>query len=117
NKETDLSPASRKAIATMKSRLGDYIVATMRCAPEKIEVTKLDLMLRGYADVELPEGTLIRNPSPPAHSFGELAQFDIRVLRSDAVGIVARFGIHCGEDALLMIFERRGDAWAETLRS
>jgi hypothetical protein len=116
-KETDVSAAGRKAIAAMKDHLNDYTVATMRCAMEKVAVRDLQKTLAGFAGVKLPEGRPIKKPASDEPSYGGALEFDVRALSSGAIGIVARFGIECGEDAMLQIFERRGDEWAETLRT
>jgi len=125
DKQTNVSVAARKAITTMKARLNDYTVATLRCAPEAViasdslkSVTPdLRETLATFAGVKIPEMRIIRNTSPVTHSYGDGPVFDVRRLRSDAIGIVARFGIECGEDAMLMIFEYRRGTWAETLRT
>src|SRR6185437_14856484 len=41
----------------------------------------------------------------------------VRAPQPGLITVVARFGIECGDDAMLMIFERRGNAWVETLRT
>jgi hypothetical protein len=47
--------------------------------------------------------------------YGDALKFEVRAPQAGLIAIVARFGIECGEDAMLMIFERRGNAWIETL--
>ena len=117
DRQTDVSPAGRKAIAAIKDRLNDYTTAVMRCAPEKIAAADLKKTLMGFAGVELPEGHPAKKPSPDEASYGGDLLFDVRQASPDVIGVVARFGIPCGEDAMLMVFERQGNAWVETLRT
>jgi hypothetical protein len=57
------------------------------------------------------------NTSPDAASYGGPLSFNVRVISPEIVGVKATLGIACGEDALLMIFERRNNVWIETLRT
>jgi hypothetical protein len=117
DKQTDVSAEGRKAIAAIKDRLHDYTAAAMRCQSGKIAAADLKKTLADFADVKLPEGRATKKPDTGEASYGGELAFDVRAFSSDIVGIVARFGIACGDDAMLMIFERRGNAWVETLRT
>ncbi len=133
DKETDVSAAGRKAIAAVKDRLNDYTVATMRCAPEKIAASELKKSIDSFAGVKLPEdhGAKKLSLDSPRYGGGPVFDklsldvprdgvgptFDTRLLSSSAIGVIARIGIACGDDAILMIFERRGGVWTETLRT
>ena len=117
DKQTEVSIAARKAIAAMKDRLNDYAVATMHCAPEKRAALAVHKALTEFAGVKLPESGPAKEPSSSEAHYGGGLLFDVSNLSSDVLGIAAHFGIACGEDTMLMIFERRGDAWAETLRT
>jgi len=126
-----VSAAGRKAIAIIKNQLNDYTVASMRCAPDKIATENLKKTLAGFfvaaepsseRNEKLPKGGDVKghateksDSGKPSYG-GELA-FDVRALSPETVGIVARIGIACGDDAMLMLFERRNGAWAETLRT
>jgi hypothetical protein len=114
---TDVSVVGRNVVAAMKDRLNGYAVATMRCAPGEVNAADLKKALTDFAGVKLPESGAVKQPPPYMPRYGDGPVFDVRLLPSDAVGIVARFGIACGDDAMLMIFERRGGAWIETLRT
>lgn len=117
DKETDVSVAGRKAIAAIKDRLDAYTVAEMRCAPEKIVATDLKKLLINFAGVKLPESGPVVSISPDTVSYGGPVSFNVRVLSSDMVGVEATIGIACGGDTMLMVFERRGGTWTETLRT
>jgi hypothetical protein len=133
DKQTDVSIADRKAISAIKDRLKDYTVAAMRCAPDKIAASDLKKSLDSFAGVKLPDGHGDKKLSPNSPRYGggpvfdKLSPdaprdgvgpiFDTRLLSPSALGVVARFGIACGEDAMLMIFERRVGVWIETLRT
>jgi hypothetical protein len=117
DKQTEVSPAGRKAISTMKDRLNDYTFATMRCAPKKIGAKDLQKTLAGFAGVKLPQSGPARKPAANEATYGGEQAFDVRMLSPDTLGVSVRFGIACGEDTMLMIFERRNNAWVETLRT
>jgi len=117
DKQTEVSPAARKGIAAMKDRLNDYTVAVMHCAPEKITTPALHKTLLGFAGVNPAVPGPPQEPSPDAARYGGNLLFDVSAQSSAMIGIAAHFGIACGEDVMLMIFERRSNAWVETLRT
>jgi hypothetical protein len=117
DKQGDVSVEGRKAIAAIKDRLNDYTVATMLCAPEKIGAEGLQKTLTAFAGVKLPQSGPAKKPAANEASYGDGLVFDVRNLSSDTIGVIARFGIACGQDAMLMIFERRNNVWTETLRT
>ncbi|HTT98322.1 MAG TPA: hypothetical protein VMF58_09750 [Rhizomicrobium sp.] len=122
---TNVSPAGQTAIAAMKDRLNDYIVATMRCTPDLVVTADMLMFgasdvqrdLEGFAGVKPPEDKLSNSGNDAdGPRYGGKVKFDVDS-RPGLLAIVARFGIACGEDAMLTVFERRDNTWVEVLRT
>jgi hypothetical protein len=115
--ETTVSTNARRAIARMKDKIDAYVATAMRC--EKPDATEQDVrrVLTGLGGLKSPVASAVAKPaanSPPR--YGDGLVFLARAAPG-IVSVVARFGIECGADAMLMIFEQRGDGWDEVLRS
>lgn len=114
--QTGVPAKGSTLISAFKSRVNDYVSATMRCRNGAMKTKALEKMLGEFSGVKLPEDRLVK---PGKHDdnvrYGDNLAFEVRVPQPGFIAIVARFGIECGEDAMLMIFERRGNAWMETL--
>jgi hypothetical protein len=108
--ETDLSADQQKAIADVRQTLGDFVTAVMACAsPNRTEAIGHDLTAR----IKVAEARAGLKVSPE----GEPA-FDVETgaAHSNLVGVVSRFPIPCGEDAVLSVFDSSMGAWTEKLR-
>jgi hypothetical protein len=114
---TDVPVAGQKAIAATKDRLDDYTVAVMACAPAEVAQAELERTLASFAGVKLPGESSGKKRSLDMPRYGGGPYLHARLLARDVIGVEATIGIACGEDTMLMIFERRGDGWVETLRT
>ncbi|HEY0107056.1 MAG TPA: hypothetical protein VGB91_13305 [Rhizomicrobium sp.] len=104
------------AIADIKTRLAAFITAYMSCQrtnadPDGIQI---DLSRLGWARAPdaAPPSSSGAGPFKPDPTL----TFEARPVASRMLGIVARFGVPCGSDALLMLFSASEDTWAETMR-
>jgi len=116
--QTDVPAKGSALISAFKSRMNDYVSASMRCHPGNLNPTVPEKALDGFAGVKLP-GNQFVNPGKQNDDthYGDALKFEVRAPQPGLITVVARFGIECGGDAMLMIFERRGNAWVETLRT
>jgi hypothetical protein len=107
--EPTLSRAAASAIANMKTRLAAFVLAYMHCQPENADVEgiEIDLSRLGWAQEQAPA----RGPL-----FSGTLVFETRVPAQGMIGITARFGIRCGSDTMLMLFEHSDAGWTESLR-
>jgi hypothetical protein len=112
--QADVSPTASRAIVAMKDRLNAFVSATVRCAPAFPQASRLKTELASFDGVR----DIAKRPSSD-EGYGAGLDFTVEIPRSPAglLAITARFGIACGEDAMLMIFERRMNGWYEVLRS
>jgi hypothetical protein len=105
---TDESPQAQAAIAAMKARIGDFVTAALRCAPETIAAKTVQDDLSRLDQMRAP---------PDPRNFGAALSFDIRRTPQGLIAVTANFNIECGSDTVLMIFAWRDGAWREVLRS
>lgn len=102
----EVNGEGRRAIETFKDRIEAFAAAAMLCQPERPSA-------HGVKDAldQLEEKTAEEHP------YGDRLAFDVDIPRSPSglVAIKSRFGIKCGEDAMLMIFARQRDSWSEVM--
>lgn len=100
-----VSPAGSRAIETFKDRIEAFAQTAMRCQPDEPTAQSVSTALNKFPD------------EAGDHAYGGGLAFEVRVPKSPSalVAVTARFGIKCGADAMLMIFERRGETWPQTL--
>ena len=100
----DVSDAGRRAIETFKDRIDAFAASAMLCQPESPSAHGVKAAL-----------DQLREKTAGEHPYGDGLAFDVDKSPSGLVAIKARFGIKCGEDAMLMIFARRADSWNEVV--
>jgi hypothetical protein len=96
--ETDVPEAGRRAIAAMKDRVDGFTRAVLSCQGEA------------------PGAAAVKRA---LSRFGKTVEFEVRIpaASKDLLAVRARFGIPCGDDAMLMVFARRDGAWTPVLRA
>ena len=104
-----LSKKSAAAIADMKLKLAAFVLAYMHCQPENADVDGIgiDLIRLGWAQA-----------APPARGalFSGALAFEARSPQPGMIAVTARFGIGCGSDTVLLLFEHADSGWTETLQ-
>ena len=105
-----LTKAAATAIANMKLKLAGFVRAYMHCQPENADVggIAVDLARLGWAQDQAPA----RGPL-----FSGALVFEAKTPQPGMIGITARFGINCGSDTMLLLFEHSDEGWNETLRA
>lgn len=102
--QTDVSPAAQRAIAAMKTALGDFIRAYALCIPAQPDAGEInkELSALGHA-FEMPSGVTPIEKIP--HDFGKFGfelWFETKVFENPLLlGITAHFSIECGHDTVL----------------
>jgi hypothetical protein len=104
----DVTDEGSRAIETFKDRLEAFAAAAMLCQSESPSA-------HGVKDAL----DRLKEKTAGEHPYGDNLAFDVDIAKSPPglVAIKARFGIECGEDAMLMIFARRGDSWNDVLEA
>jgi hypothetical protein len=102
----EVTGEGRRAIETFKDRIETFATAVMLCQSESPSA-------HGVKDAL----DRLEEKAAGEHPYGDRFAFDVDIPKSPSglVAIKARFGIKCGEDAMLMIFARQGDSWNEVL--
>lgn len=110
--ETDLTPRARRAVVLMKARLGELIVASMRCAA-------VDVVPAAVAS-GLSAQSLAADRRAGADGTNDQFRpsFAVRAIESPrVVAITAKIQMACGSDAMLHLFAQdAGGAGKEVLR-
>ena len=102
--ETSVSPRARAAIAVMKTRLGDFVAAFLRCRP---------------GDSTSYTGAMSRLLDMPARGegkYGATLEFTVRQPFPKLLVVTAAFAIECGTDTMLLVFTPSDTGWREVLR-
>jgi hypothetical protein len=104
-----LAKKSAAAISDMKLKLAAFVLAYMHCQPENADVDGIgvDLTRLGWAQ-----------EAPPARGalFSGALAFEARSPQPGMIAVTARFGIGCGSDTMLLLFEHADAGWTETLQ-
>jgi hypothetical protein len=115
--ETLVPPATSRLIERVKDRLRAFVRAEMACAPASPDPAALAAAMaaRGDAFVDTapydPE-----HPAPDRH--GNFLAYEVSRVESqpDMLAVVARLGIHCGTDSILLLYRRDpGGGWRELM--
>jgi hypothetical protein len=107
------------AIETMKTRLGRYIDAYMRCAPIDRDAAAIQRELSERAHALLEDEFRDRDKLPKNFEhYGFELDFAVRrwADHPSLVGVVANFQIECGSDAIFLIFSGESGPWTEIMR-
>lgn len=118
--QTDVSAAAQESIASMKTRLEDFMVAYMLCTAVDADPVKIEKELsamshafvlesRSYGVNELPK---------EANNYGYQLKFEVRrgPTGSGLMGITAAFQIECGMDSVLAVFAPENNSWKQVLQ-
>jgi hypothetical protein len=103
--DTQVAAPAQAAIATMKMRIGAYVLATLQCHPDDNAKT-LATALSVAAVAAGPSDT----------GYGTSLDFTVQQPRPKLLVVDTAFGISCGSDNMLMIFAPAKDGWREVLR-
>lgn len=122
--ETRVPAAIRSQIVQLKDALADVIDMTMRCAPAEVDTTALEADLAKTLGANQPEKPAEpkpedeEEPGPPSGAYGG----DLKVSAAAPPNVpqwrivTVSFGIECGEDSMLMLYEWAGWGWRRSLR-
>jgi hypothetical protein len=120
--DTDVQPSTQKLIQEFKNVLAATVAEYMNCTPPAVSnVKQFEAGLAGLVGANGPE--------PPTHSTPrEASEFVDQIYGSHLSLSVARptaqsqllsvkftFGINCGDDNMLLIYERRNGRWSRVL--
>jgi hypothetical protein len=106
--DTRIRPAVRQDIVKMKNHIAHLAEAYMACQPltSNAETVQHDLSALASA-----KDSIQGNDT----KYGSGLAFQV-ASNDRLISITAAFGIKCGSDAMLLIFEPRQNSWAEALR-
>lgn len=112
---TSVPPPASRRIETLKDRMRDFVRAMMACAPSSVEPTALAAAMEQRSGVS---GGTTGDAVPPSDGrHGSLIAFEVSRVEShpDMLAVVARLGIRCGSDSVLMLYRRTASGWREAM--
>jgi hypothetical protein len=118
--QEDVPPVARARIEQLKDRLRSFVTAAMACAPKQIDVKALQAELTATGDAFVPgkfHGDGFTMEHFDGDGEGHSLTYQVReiVSHSDMVGVTATLGVECGEDTILLLYQRLGGSWREIL--
>jgi hypothetical protein len=104
--DTRVPPAARQGILKLKDAIAHLAGAYMACRTDPLDAKQIELDLAALV------------PATGDGKYGSSLSFKVAVTEDTRhlVSITATFGIHCGSDAMLLIYAPRETSWAEVLR-
>lgn len=122
--ETLVPAAVRYQIGQLKDAVADAVDMMMRCAPAEVDAAALEGDLAKTLGANQapkpaePKPDEEEEPGPPSGAYGG----DLKVSAATPANatqwriVTASFGIECGEDSMLMLYEWAGWGWRRSLR-
>ena len=117
--DTAISRQMQTGIAEMKTHLASFILAYMRCQSDNADTdgVEVDLSRLGWARSLEPGRAYRKDELPPlSDAPGWALTFNTRSLGQGLLGVSATFGIPCGSDTMLLIFQHGDNGWREIMR-
>ncbi len=115
--QTDVSPAARQAIMSMKAQLSRRVSAYVRCLPQAVDPKNIERELTSRTALATKPGpSRAGRPSRDAAHYGDGLRFAVS-RQQHLLAVVAQFGIECGDDAVLLVFAFDKGTWNAVLRA
>jgi hypothetical protein len=118
---TEVPPFIEKEIHVLKDGLADTIFAYMRCEQsDSVDLKAMETSLLGMLAVDEPKERT--EPSTAIQSFDGVYGIHLNISISrpptepQLIAVTVNFGIECGDDSMLLIYERSAERWKESLR-
>jgi hypothetical protein len=118
--DTSVSPGPQKEIHRLKDALSAAISAYLRCEEgDSVDLKAMETNLLGMMAVDEPKST---QPSEANQNDDSGYGKDLQIVISHPatepklIAVTMSFGMECGSDSLLLIYERKANAWQESLR-
>ncbi len=118
-----VTPPMQELIRKIKDALASAVTEYMRCeSASSVDAKKIEAGLASLLGANKPEPAQqnVTGDEPEIVDQVYGAYLQIRVTRPDSIprmiAVKASFGVDCGMDAMLLIFQRQDGNWRQTLR-
>jgi hypothetical protein len=113
--DTGVDAAAQRGIEALKDRLHDFIRAVMACAPASDTPAALNALLATRGAPVKPR--TLHDIADFKDGHGQDLTYAAAAIpgHPGMIGIVATFGIECGDDSILTLYQRRGGRWRELI--
>ncbi|WP_263382916.1 hypothetical protein [Granulicella arctica] len=119
---SEVSPALRPLISGMKEALAGAVDAGVRCAPAGEHAAAMQARLVKLLDANQPGKPFTPSSGPAATASDGVYGTDLHVAVSAPANapqmraVVVSFGIECGDDSMLLLYEPTAAGWRLALR-
>ncbi len=115
--DPDVPPAARDDISELKSRLAGLTDAYLAVRPNELDPSSVEGELATMLSANRSSAPKPRGMSSEAVSGLYGANLEVKVAgQPDVLTVAYRFGIDCGSDALLLVYQHNENAWKRALR-
>jgi hypothetical protein len=112
---------TQKQIRALKDAVARATAAYLRCEPvDPVDLKAMETSLLAQMAVNEPKDA--PSPAQSGQAVSGVYGTSLQISASHPEGqpgliaVTASFGINCGSDAMLLVFERQGDTWRQALR-
>jgi len=117
--ETDVPPEAQIRIPKLKAAVQDFVPTVFACLPDDQDARPVERLLNrmaGVADLS-PNDQPSDINKPLSGFYGTPVHFEVTAQGNnrEVFGVLAAFGVECGDDAVLFVFEREGKTWIEKI--
>jgi len=120
--DTDVQPSTRKLIHEFKDALAATVAEYMSCTPKDVsDVKQIEVALTGLLGGNWPGSPTSSTPGTAGEFVDQIygSHLSLSVARpsshSELVIVKFIFGINCGDDNMLLVYERRSGRWSRVL--
>jgi hypothetical protein len=114
--DTLVRPDAQRAIEATKDRIVAFVTVVMACTESGTAPATIQRLLAARGDAFEDRTVYTENNLPPDRHGSGLSYEVARVPgHPRMLAVVARLAIECGDDAVLLLFQRRARAWAPVL--
>lgn len=121
--DTSVLPATQERIRALKDALAATVDAYMQCERESaVDVKKFESTLAGMLGANKPEPTTQITSQSISEVVDQVygARLQLVVGRPESepqsIGVEVSFGLNCGVDTMLLVYERQNEKWRQVLR-
>src|ERR1700722_6330862 len=113
----DAPPLAQRGVPELRTALSTAITSYMQC--EAAATTDLESLQSGLAkllNANHPESAAEQQRGYPDHTYGDDLKISVQAFRSNGnIAVDANFSTGCGQDHVLLLFNRQSDHWFRTL--
>jgi hypothetical protein len=115
---TDAPPTAQTSVPAMREALAAAITSYMQCSAGNISNTQvLQQNVATLLTANAPKSPTKQHNGYPDHTYGDDLTVDVKPMNANSrdIAIDTSFSTGCGNDHILLLFQRTTDGWQRTL--